>query len=232
MPDAPSHRRSQAARAARLGLVVAAHAGVFWLLLQPLPRPPSVAVPALVVRAIAAPEPPPASADDAGQSAPPAIAAEPIAVSVPPPEILIAPAPAPLPPVAAQGPDRSAGRSALDAGGTAAGGTGAGLGSGRSGSGQGGGGTPPRRIRGDITRRDFPRIAADAIVASSVTIRLQVGADGRVHGCDILRSSGNPTRDAITCRLASQRFRYEPARDPEGNAVDGIAGWRQDWFPR
>lgn len=241
MPNAPSPPPPQAPRAARLrrlkrpgrlALVVAAHAGVFWLLLQPLPMPnPAPDAAAIALRDIPAPAPPVAP-EDAGESAPPAPVAEPIAISVPPPEIVIErPAPA-MPPVAARGPDTAAGRSTLDAGGSAAGGSGAGLGSGTGGAGRGGGGTPPRRIRGDITRRDFPRIPADALVASSVTVRLQVSADGRVQACDVLRSSGNPQRDAITCRLARQRFRYAPARAPDGTAVDGVAGWRQDWFPR
>jgi protein TonB len=136
-----------------------------------------------------------------------------------------------LPLAPAAGLDSRAGAATRDDNGSAAGGRGIGAGLGAAGAGTGGGGTTrARRIAGNISRRDYPRIHADDRVASSVTLRLHISADGRVQDCDILRPSGNPERDAITCRLAIQRFRYEPARDAAGRAIADVAGWRQDWF--
>ena len=63
-------------------------------------------------------------------------------------------------------------------------------------------------------------------------IALTVGTDGRVKGCRIVRPSPDPEADAITCRLATERFRFRPARDRNGEPVESVYGWRQSWFSK
>lgn len=226
-------------RATHLLVVLGVHAVVFWLLLKPVMHVlvPVDDSPALVMVDIPATPPPVPEAppEPEGASAPEAPKAEAKPVAAPKPDIILPEITLPpVPAAAADGPDLSAGDAEHDAGGTSAGGEGIGPGKGGAGTGTGDGGLSQRarRIAGNITRRDFPAVRGEARTPSSVTVRLHIAPDGRVQQCDIVRSSGNPDRDAITCRLAQERFRYEPARDAHGNPAADIAGWRQDWFDR
>ena len=168
-----------------------------------------------------------------GQSAPEAPKARPKPIAAPRPDVEVPPeTPVPTPPAPAEGPDAVAGAALRDAGGTAAGGQGIGSGLGNGGAGTGGGGgTRARRIAGDIGRADFPRARSAGEMGGSTTAHFDVGTDGRVSNCRVVRSSGNLERDRIVCRLIEQRFRYAPARDAAGNPVPDVAGWRQDWWP-
>lgn len=87
----------------------------------------------------------------------------------------------------------------------------------------------PRRIRGDIAARDFPRNGAQQRNGRSAVYHLDIGVDGRVTGCRANESSGLPDLDAFMCRLLTSRFFYEPARDANGRPVSGVAGWQQSW---
>ncbi len=150
--------------------------------------------------------------------------------AAPKPKVVLATRSAP--PVAGKGTANAAG--AREAGlGTGAGGQGSGAGAGNGGSGQGGGGavTKAIKIAGDInSARDYPRETRDARVGDSVTVVLTVGTDGRVKRCRIHRASHDPQSDQITCRLASERFRFRPALDSGGNPVESTFGWQQRWF--
>ena len=42
--------------------------------------------------------------------------------------------------------------------------------------------------------------------------------------------SPDPQADAITCRLATERFVFRPRLDDDGKPVAGIYRWRQRWF--
>lgn len=173
--------------------------------------------------------PPPRAPEKSAAAAEVGKKAVPREVAAPRPRIVIAVQPAP--PVAGKGADNAAG--ARDAGqGTGAGGQGSGTGSGEGGTGQGGGAvTKAVKIAGDInSARDYPRETRDARIGDSVTIALTVGSDGRVKRCRIHRPSRDPAADRITCRLASQRFRFRPARDAAGNPVESTYGWQQRWF--
>lgn len=131
-----------------------------------------------------------------------------------------------------EGVEQLAGAAPLNKGGTAAGGDGTGAGLGTAGTGAGGGGiTRARRIAGDTRRADFPRARPSRQLGGSATAHFDVGTDGRVRNCRIVRTSGSAERDATLCRLIVDRFRYEPARDARGTAVPDVAGWRQDWWP-
>lgn len=98
-----------------------------------------------------------------------------------------------------------------------------------SGAYQGTASVAPRRISGTIETRDFPRNGAQQRDGRSAVYRIDVGANGRVTGCRASEPSGLPELDAFMCRLISDRFVYEPARDASGRPVPGVAGWRQSW---
>ncbi|TCD04800.1 hypothetical protein EYB45_04420 [Erythrobacteraceae bacterium CFH 75059] len=151
----------------------------------------------------------------------------------PPSAIQLAP-PQALPRAASTGADPDGG--AADAGaGTGAGGSGTGTGGGGSGRGDGGGFTPTRpvKIAGDInSAADFPTPPGGRQVrrGTFVEVFMTVGVDGRARNCRVVTPSPDPEADRITCRLAEERFRFEPARDASGNAVAAQYGWRQRWF--
>ena len=63
-----------------------------------------------------------------------------------------------------------------------------------------------------------------------VGANVYIGANGRVTRCVVKISSGNQALDDTTCRLITQRFRYEPARGTDGRPVADIAGWEQRWW--
>lgn len=135
-------------------------------------------------------------------------------------------------PAASTGNDTRSGASAAGAG-TGGGSAGTGTGSGGSGNGAGGryAATPPVKIAGEITSaRDYPREGRDSRLGRSVVIILTVGTDGRVAGCRVHRSSGDAEADIVTCRLATQRFRFRPALDRSGAPVEAAYGWEQRWF--
>lgn len=175
------------------------------------------------------PEPSPKDSQQAGAAGEAGKKAVPKEVSAPKPKIAIAEKPAP--PAKSTGSADTSG--ARDSGqGTGAGGVGSGTGSGAGGQGQGAGaGTPLQKIAGDInSARDFPRETRDLRNGSHVIIALTVGTDGRVKGCRIVTPSRDAEADRITCRLATERFRFRPATDAAGNPVTSTYGWRQEWW--
>ncbi len=108
---------------------------------------------------------------------------------------------------------------------------GAGTGAGGSGDGAGSGAGRAVKIAGDITAtRDYPARTRNLRLGKSVVVVLTVGTDGRVHGCRIHQASPDPEADAITCRLATERFRFRPATDRAGNPIASEFGWQQRWF--
>lgn len=156
----------------------------------------------------------------------------PRAAVAPPPRLALSPTVAP--PIAAAGNANAAGASANGLG-TGAGGVGEGLGAGLSGSGSGSGGggtaTKPIKIAGDIvSARDYPRATRQLRLGSAVTILLTVTREGRVGGCRVVRPSRDPEADRITCRLATERFRFRPALAPSGRPIEAVYGWQQRWF--
>ena len=109
----------------------------------------------------------------------------------------------------------------------------AGPGSDGAGSGQGGGARPLELISGRIDdARDYPTPPGGRRIrrGHDVVIELTVGTDGRVRSCRITDPSPDPQADAITCRLATERFVFRPRLDDDGKPVAGIYRWRQRWF--
>jgi protein TonB len=155
--------------------------------------------------------------------------ARPKAIMAPPPRIVIPALPAA--PVAGTG---DASRSGAGASGNGTGGAnaGSGTGSGDSGNGQGAGQAQGvAKIAGDITAaRDYPAAGRADRAGREVVIVLRVDTQGKPVYCRVQQPSGNDEADAITCRLAMQRFRFRPARDAQGQAIVASYGWRQRWW--
>jgi len=181
---------------------------------------------------VTAPPPPPKPApspEPAGAAAPEGRKARPRAAAAPVPKVVLTTRPAPK--VAGKGDDIRSGAS--DRGdGTGAGGTGSGAGSRAGGDGQGGGAASrPVKIAGDInSARDYPKATRAERRGDNVIVALTVGTDGRVAACRVHRPSRDADADRITCRLATERFRFRPATDAAGRPVVGTFGWQQRWF--
>lgn len=86
---------------------------------------------------------------------------------------------------------------------------------------------PPRpaRPRNDpgswVSAADYPLRDLDEGHQGAVRVRLVIGADGRVQGCEVIASSGWPGLDRATCTAVSRRARFEPARDEGGVRMTG-----------
>lgn len=167
---------------------------------------------------------------DEGEGAPPGKLARPRPESAPSPRVTLTERRAP--PTVADGSENDAGASE-EGEGTGASGAGQGTGAGSRGIGTGGGGSasPTVKIAGDInSARDYPRAGRQARLGHSVIIDLSVNEEGKVSACRVHRSSPDPDADRITCRLATERFRFRPATDASGQAVPAIYRWQQRWF--
>jgi len=142
------------------------------------------------------------------------------------------PRPQPAPRASSTGAESSSG--AREQGeGTGASGAGEGTGSGAAGSGQGSGARPLELISGRIDNaRDYPTPPGGRQVrrGHDVVIELTVGTSGRVTACRVTDPSPDPEADAITCRLATERFVFRPRLNANGEPVVGIYRWRQRWF--
>jgi len=233
---------SDRVRAAAPALAV--HALLALLILRGLGVTPSFAPPeALQLVNLAPPPPAPEPVPppvrerteggrEEGAAAPANREARPNEVTAPVPPI-----PMPVPPapsVASQNMAPTSGATPLVGPGTGAGGIGSGTGSGRFGDGpgrggrgngpgygdgEGGGYSPPRRIRGRITDRDYPAAVGEGGIGGTVSVIYAIETDGRATECRVTRSSGNRALDATTCRLIEQRFRFDPSRDQSGRPV-------------
>ena len=78
---------------------------------------------------------------------------------------------------------------------------------------------------------DYPRAALAMRAEGMVGFRLTIGADGRVIGCAITRSSGFAVLDSATCNIIRRRARYTPAIDSRGNPAVGTIDEEIVWTP-
>ncbi len=88
---------------------------------------------------------------------------------------------------------------------------------------------PPRpvsqaaRSRGSLTALfstdDYPQSAIRNEEAGTTSVRLTVGADGRVSDCSVTGSSGSSSLDQTTCSIIRRRARFTPAKDQAGNPI-------------
>ncbi len=72
-----------------------------------------------------------------------------------------------------------------------------------------------------ITTGDYSRSDLTRGNEGTASYRLVVGSDGRVDACEVTRSTGHSTLDSATCRLISERARFNPATNNRGEEVVG-----------
>lgn len=79
--------------------------------------------------------------------------------------------------------------------------------------------------RGDpgrwVSENDYPARALREERAGVTGFRLSIGADGRVTGCQVVRSSGSADLDDAACDRVSRRARFDPATDASGARTTG-----------
>jgi protein TonB len=178
------------------------------------------------------PNPEPASAKPKA-AAPPAKKAEATPIVLPKPRVVI-----PVPKTVAVAPKAGTGaapsQGASTAGtGTGAGGTGNGTGGGGNGNGAGGDGddgtgTHPRPLFRPLNPRGFPRALVEPLPPGArVLIIFTVQLDGSITGYSVRQSSGSAGLDALVCQVATQRFRYEPARHGDGRPYVAKSAYMQ-----
>ena len=226
------HRSRALGIAGTIAVHVAVVAGLLLLATDHGPRLPDPE-PGFVAVDLTQPPPPPPPPDDVeqGAAAPPSRGAT-DAPSPPPPPAPLAP-PIPAEPTVDPGSEQARGLGAAAGSGAGTGGEGSGSGAGGAGSGRGAGlVTPPQRIEGELTNADYRRARAPDGAAGTVRVSFRVRTDGRVDGCRVIGSSGFAAFDEATCRLIERRFRFRPARDESGRAVDSTIRTDYTWTPR
>lgn len=215
---------------------VAVHVVVVAALILFSPRfapPPTVPEPGLVAIEFPEPLPPAAPPDEVEEGA----ASQPSrgrteAPSPPPPATPLA-VPTPAEIAIDPGSEQAAGAGAAAGANAGQGGSGSGSGAGGEGSGRGAGlATPPVRVEGALTHADYRRARPPEGAAGTVRVAFRVRSDGRVDRCSVVRSSGFAVFDEATCRLIERRFRYRPARDAAGRAIDWTIRTEYTWTPR
>ena len=118
------------------------------------------------------------------------------------------------------------GPAAADLGGSgSASGSGTGTGSGAdAGSGPSGGqaalSSRARRIKGYISSEDYPAGPLRSKIQGTTGVELTISVAGRVSACSVVKTSGNGELDWTVCRLAQQRFVFQPARDRSGSPAN------------
>ena len=78
---------------------------------------------------------------------------------------------------------------------------------------------PKTNPAGWASSDDYPKSAAFQGQSALVHFRLTVGPDGRVKDCSIQNATKGEEFATQTCRLISQRGRFSPAIDAEGNPI-------------
>ena len=75
------------------------------------------------------------------------------------------------------------------------------------------GGAQPLNKKEWFLVSDYPATAVAAHHQGNVGVSFAIGTDGRVSACRIVRSSGYPELDSITCPSLERRARFKPAVD-------------------
>lgn len=81
-----------------------------------------------------------------------------------------------------------------------------------------------------VTTDDLPDQFRNLARPLTVETRLAVNAEGRVSGCTVAKSSGEPLLDLQSCRVLTARARYRPARDASSQGVATIVTKRVRWL--
>jgi len=197
----------------------------------PVPKAPRPALVAVDLKPPPPPAPPPPDDVDEGASAPPSRGATAAPSPPPPPRPLASPTPAQV--AVDPGAGQAAGLGNAPGSGAGQGGEGNGSGTGGSGSGRGSGRiTPPVRIAGGFTPRDYRDAGLPRGTFATVEVSFRVRSDGEADQCRIVASSGIAAVDNATCRAIEQRFLYRPALDGAGRPIDWTVRTDYTWAPR
>jgi protein TonB len=81
--------------------------------------------------------------------------------------------------------------------------------------------TDPKVASGQPIRDIYPATAVRDRHQGTVYFTLTVAADGKVETCEITKSSGWADLDGALCTEMSRHVRFEPARDDQGDPVEG-----------
>ena len=172
---------------------------------------------------------------DNGRAAPPSLKAEAAPMTMPL-RVVVAPKPIPAAAIPAASIGIKPGAAAVPGPGSGLSGLGSGTGSGNGGNGPGsgsgdgdGGGTDAEWTGGKIKNGDYPKSVREAHISGTTETVVAVGANGRATGCRVLRTSGSRELDTTTCQLIMQRFKFKPARDAAGQAIDSRIEYDQEW---
>ena len=216
-------------RALMIGAIALGYAALIIALVRGLGGAPAGLGDEQPIPALIAVNIPPPSPDPPGASAPAGKKAKPKEIIAAPARIKSKTVVAAL--AASTGKDARSGASAAGIA-TGGGGAGAGTGNGARGIGAGGGRAAQRavKIAGDITSvRDYPAKDRAERAGKQVIVVLRVGTTGEVKSCRVQKPSGVGAADAATCALAVKRFRFRPALDQNGIAIESDYGWEQHW---
>jgi TonB family protein len=66
---------------------------------------------------------------------------------------------------------------------------------------------------------DYPDASASAGEQGYVTIAFDIGVNGRMSNCTVIRSSGYKRLDEIPCKILPRRARFAPATDANGTPI-------------
>jgi len=72
-----------------------------------------------------------------------------------------------------------------------------------------------------FSRDDYPAEALRRGLEGTVEVDIIVTPQGRVGSCSVVVSSGSTSLDQGTCDLITRRARYSPAKDEQGNPIEG-----------
>ena len=92
-------------------------------------------------------------------------------------------------------------------------------------------------LQGLISGADVPEyLATRGQVDLTVYTRITVSPDGKIQGCVVEYSSGDPRLDAYTCALIEKRANFSPPRWVDGSAAYGVirspVRWQVSELPR
>jgi len=76
---------------------------------------------------------------------------------------------------------------------------------------------------------DYPQSAIRNEEQGTTAVSLTIGTDGRVSGCNVSSSSGSGALDSATCSVIKRRARFTPAKDQNGNPIQGTGSARIKW---
>ncbi|HKY82701.1 MAG TPA: energy transducer TonB [Sphingobium sp.] len=138
------------------------------------------------------------------------------------------PAAAPAGPIIGIG---SAGEGGAGSGGVGDGGAGTGTGAGTGSGGDGGAFSRAKQTAGRFRNSDFPSWLR-GVGRVKIGVRYAIGPSGHVDQCEVIERSGYAEVDAMTCRIIVERYRFRPARDPEGYAVSEVREEDYRWQVR